>query len=340
MREEVEIFDSPPTFFELTEVMLRGRLDSGKSRAHYVLMKISCDSDWATYKEIVKSSNVTCFEVVVELQIMSDFVRVKKEAMEAMLKLGEEGGEDSCDAVSYKTFDMCDNFDRVVVSDTIDGSTFNEMEEHDDGDISLESDGEDDESEEEVHEQEEEGNEDEEEQQQGEEVSEKEEEGDEEDEKEKEGDKEDVEKDEEEEEEVSGEEGYGASANFIRSLSEEERMMLEAHNVPLPEVHLYKDLTCAYLAICDMGLGTINETTISTEAIIEEGLQFEMLEKLQDFLRDYSVRLHRPFKVKHSDVGLRYTVVCNQGCPWSVHGRRDTRLGGLVKCIGRTPQNT
>ncbi|KAJ1259626.1 hypothetical protein BS78_10G169900 [Paspalum vaginatum] len=238
MREELEIFDSLPTFFELvartqrllgglagqTEVMLRGRFDSGKSRAHYVLMKICSAFDWETYKEIVNSSNVTCFEVVAEMQTMSDFVRVKKEAVEAMLKLGEVGGEvkgqmardrhsapnmatrmdggssqDSRDGGSYRTFDMCDNFDRAVVSDRIDGTSFNEMEEDDDGDISLGSD-----------EEEEEADEEEEEEKEGEEEEDAEEDEEEEEEEEKkEGEEEEDAEEDEEEEKVSGEEDDG-----------------------------------------------------------------------------------------------------------------------------------
>ncbi|WVZ83697.1 hypothetical protein U9M48_030818 [Paspalum notatum var. saurae] len=333
MREKVEIFDSPPTYFELvartkrllggvggqTEVMLRGRFDTGKARAHYVVMNISSDFDWLAYKEIVKSSNVTCCEVVAELQTMSDFVRVKKEAVEAMLNLGEGGHEakgqmvrdgnsspnigtrmdsgsyeDSRDVGSRRTLDMCDN-------------------------INLADEGE-------------------------ESVEDEEDEGDQEDEEEELEDEEDEEGDEEEEEEADDEEVEGGSADhrmvkfmhapdrtwadFLSSLPEEERAMLEVQNVPLPEVHFHEDVTRADLAICDTGLRTIIDTGLSTKAIIEEGLRFETLEKLQDFLRDYSVRHHRPFKVKHLDDRLRYTVVCSQECPWLVHGRRDKRLGG------------
>ncbi|KAJ1255523.1 hypothetical protein BS78_K199200 [Paspalum vaginatum] len=298
MREELEIFDSPPTFFLnwADRGNATGRFDSGKSRAHYVLMNISCNSDWTT-KEIVKSSNVRYCEVVAELQTMSDFVRVKKEVVEAMLKLGEEDGEvkgrmDSRDAGSYMTFDMCDNFDRAVVSDRLDSTSLNEIEEEEDGDISLGSDGKDEGSEEEGGEEEGEADE---------------EEG--------------VGEDDEEAEE-------GGEHRCSQGGGEEERRILEAQNVPLPEVHFHEDLTHVDLAICDTGLGTINETTIATEAIIQDVLRFETLEKLQDFLRDNAVRHHHPFKVKHSDTGLRYTVVCNQGCPWSVHAHCDKRLGG------------
>ncbi|KAJ1267905.1 hypothetical protein BS78_07G094800 [Paspalum vaginatum] len=261
MTEEVENFDSPPTFFKLvartqrllgvmarqTEVMLRGRFDSGKYRAHYVLMKICSASDWETYKEIVNSSNVRCFEVVAELQTMLDFVRVKKKAMEAMMKLGEEGGE-----VKGHMVRDCHSTPNMA------------MEKDDDGDIFLGSD-------------------------------EEEEKADEEEEDDQEGEEEEDDEEDEEEEKVSGEEGDGGGgdvvggetrsanwrmvkvmhaqertwADFIRSFLEEERMMLEAHNVALPKVHFHEDLTRADLAICDTGLCTNNETGIATEAIIE-----------------------------------------------------------------------
>ena len=58
----------------------------------------------------MKESNVRCLEVVAELKTMSDFVRVKKEVVEGLLRL-DEGGcdvkrqlvvEDSHDAQSFK----------------------------------------------------------------------------------------------------------------------------------------------------------------------------------------------------------------------------------------------
>ncbi|KAJ1253625.1 hypothetical protein BS78_K220600 [Paspalum vaginatum] len=143
-------------------------------------MKICSAFDWETYKEIVNSSNVRCFEVVAELQTMLDFVRVEKEAVEPMMKLGEEGGE----VKGHMTFDMCDNFDRAVVSDRIDGASFNEMEKDDDGDISLGSDEEEDEA-------------------------------DEEEEDDHEGEEEDDDEEDEEEEEVSGEEDDGGGADVV-----------------------------------------------------------------------------------------------------------------------------
>jgi len=47
-------------------VNVRGRFDCGKGRAHYVVMKISCEAEWHAYREVVSSSNVTCLEVVAE----------------------------------------------------------------------------------------------------------------------------------------------------------------------------------------------------------------------------------------------------------------------------------
>ena len=48
MEDEVEIFDMPPSFSDLFlqvkkfdgEFTLKGRFDSGKSRAHYVLLPL------------------------------------------------------------------------------------------------------------------------------------------------------------------------------------------------------------------------------------------------------------------------------------------------------------
>ena len=44
---------------------LNGRFDCGKERPHYVLMALSCVDDWGNCKEVVKSSIITCLEVVV-----------------------------------------------------------------------------------------------------------------------------------------------------------------------------------------------------------------------------------------------------------------------------------
>jgi hypothetical protein len=45
---------------------LIGRFDCGKKRAHYMLMSLSCEDEWKNYVGVIKSSSVTCLEVVVE----------------------------------------------------------------------------------------------------------------------------------------------------------------------------------------------------------------------------------------------------------------------------------
>ena len=78
MEEKALVFPQPPSYAELassvsTDVsfffgrglpFLRGRYDSGRSRAHYGFLDITSESDWVLYKEVVKDSNVRCFEVV------------------------------------------------------------------------------------------------------------------------------------------------------------------------------------------------------------------------------------------------------------------------------------
>ena len=155
------------------ELRLRGRVDCGKARAHYVMMTIESASDWNTYKDAVKESNVKCLEVVGEVRTMADFVRVKKEAVEGLLKLEEEAcdvkrqlirdcdsvkegqdqlhcrsSQDSLDAQSFKHFDVCDNFDLAIASDRLDGASLREMGDQDDGEISLGSEDEEEESDE------------------------------------------------------------------------------------------------------------------------------------------------------------------------------------------------
>jgi hypothetical protein len=75
MHEQVQFFSTASTFDVLVShcqdkygwpLNLRGRFDCGKKRAHYVLMSLSYEDEWKNYIEVVKSSSVTCLEVVVE----------------------------------------------------------------------------------------------------------------------------------------------------------------------------------------------------------------------------------------------------------------------------------
>jgi hypothetical protein len=45
---------------------LKGRFDSEKTRAHYVLMPLRDQSHWSRYTRVTQRSNVTVAEVVVE----------------------------------------------------------------------------------------------------------------------------------------------------------------------------------------------------------------------------------------------------------------------------------
>ena len=45
---------------------LKGRFDSGKTRAHYVLMPLCDPAHWSHYNRVLQGSNVPMAEVVVE----------------------------------------------------------------------------------------------------------------------------------------------------------------------------------------------------------------------------------------------------------------------------------
>ena len=79
MIEDVELFDSSPSFNDLVdrvvskhccgidEITLRGRFDCGKARAHYVMLTLESEMHWRKYKDIGARANVVCWEVVVEI---------------------------------------------------------------------------------------------------------------------------------------------------------------------------------------------------------------------------------------------------------------------------------
>jgi hypothetical protein len=75
MDEELEWLDGSPSFNDLCvrlsskfggDFTMKGRFDSGKSRAHYVLMPLRDPSHWSRYNRVVQGSNVLMAEVVVE----------------------------------------------------------------------------------------------------------------------------------------------------------------------------------------------------------------------------------------------------------------------------------
>ena len=75
MEEELEWFDEPPSFSDLRgrlnrkfggDYTLKGRFDSGKTRAHYVMMPLWDHAHWSRYNRVIQGSNVALAEVVVE----------------------------------------------------------------------------------------------------------------------------------------------------------------------------------------------------------------------------------------------------------------------------------
>ena len=75
MEEELEWFDEPPSFNDLCvclntkfgrDFTLKGRFDTVKTRAHYVLMPLRDPAHWSRYTRVIQGSNVPMAEVVVE----------------------------------------------------------------------------------------------------------------------------------------------------------------------------------------------------------------------------------------------------------------------------------
>ena len=79
MEEELEWFDEPSSFDDLCvrlnakfggDFIVKGRFDSGKTRAHYVLMPLHDRAHWSHYNRVIQGSNVPMAEVVVENRYM------------------------------------------------------------------------------------------------------------------------------------------------------------------------------------------------------------------------------------------------------------------------------
>ena len=75
MEEELEWFDKPPSFNDLCvrlnvkfggDFTLKERFDTGKTRAHYVLMPLRDPAHWSRYNRVLQSTNVPMAEVVVD----------------------------------------------------------------------------------------------------------------------------------------------------------------------------------------------------------------------------------------------------------------------------------
>ena len=117
----------------------------------------------------------------------------------------------------------------------------------------------------------------------------------------------------------------------IPPLTTEERMQLRAVNVEVPNVPLFEDISLANGLVCDMGLELSEPEPDGQNELISMGMIFDSLDELKHFMRDYSVRHHRPFNVVHSDKKKRYTVMCQKGCGWGVWARPKVGHGSQWK---------
>ncbi|CAL5089712.1 unnamed protein product [Urochloa decumbens] len=312
MREDVAIFGSPPSYEDLIarvnqmfkvgheqeELTLHARFDAGDKRAHYVLMPITKEDDWLIYKELVQGSQVRCCEVFVDVcgrgvdidspDEYGDDNPIEHLTQEEIHGCNEDkDGEDddlSDDGVEVEDEEASGDegdFDTCRVANNFADDTF-ENEEVDDDDMSESSD--EDPCDDYV------------------------------------GGCEpvpDVEPtpvartesvvEERVEVEETGRQDMTTLSGFrLAPLTPAELRQLQAVHVQVPEVPTFHSIPSK--AYCDSGLRLGYIETDSTEGLIAKGMIFESIEELKFFLRDYSVRHHRPYDVVHSSVNLRYTV--------------------------------
>ncbi|CAN6283937.1 unnamed protein product [Urochloa humidicola] len=161
MEELVEVFEVGPTWqefvcfasrklcYRVEEMNFRGRIDCGKVRSHYVLMKIDSEDSWNKYRRMVEKSNVLCLEVVVETvvpRVETGFVG--------------QGGTQESTLSQLGLVDRAEQFGIAIANDHFPDDTFERDEAYDDEDElsegseeDSESEGDDEtESEEDVHE--------------------------------------------------------------------------------------------------------------------------------------------------------------------------------------------
>lgn len=85
---------------------------------------------------------------------------------------------------------------------------------------------------------------------------------------------------------------------------------------------MFEDLSNADLAVADGDLeydGGVDEMGAEPR----KGLEFRSMDELKIWLHGYSIRVHRPYRVKYSDAVVRYTVSCQQkSCKWEVRARK------------------
>jgi hypothetical protein len=94
---------------------------------------------------------------------------------------------------------------------------------------------------------------------------------------------------------------------------------LEVIHVDVSKVFVFHSILKK--AYCDFRLCLTEVELDNGQLFIEKGMQFDNLEELKFFLRDYLVRHHRPYNVVHSSAKIRYTVTFQQVCDWKVWAR-------------------
>ncbi|CAL5055661.1 unnamed protein product [Urochloa decumbens] len=330
---------------EQEKLTLRARFDAGDKRAHYVLMPIRKEDDWLIYKELVQGSQVRCCEVFVDvcgrgvdidnLDEYGDDNPIEHLTQEEIHGCNEdEDGEDddlSDDGVEVEDEEASGDegdFDTCRVANNFDDDTF-ENEEVDDDDMSESSDEDpfDDcvggcEQENDVREvplvqptpvvqqarfvepisvrqpppvvQEPV------EQTVREPVTNVEPTP---------GARTEEVVEERVEVEETGRQDMSTLSGFrLTPLTPAELRQLEAVHVHVPAVPIFHSIPSK--AYCDSGLRLGYIEPDSSEELIAKGMIFESIEELKFFLRDYSVRHHRPYDVVHSSVKLRIFPRC------------------------------
>jgi hypothetical protein len=91
-----------------------------------------------------------------------------------------------------------------------------------------------------------------------------------------------------------------------------------------PLVHEFSDLSRSRSAYAEGRDGELLEAPEAGDNMeIKKGLLFKDLPTLRMWLQEYSAKHKRPFKVRHSYVEWRYTVVCEKAdCNWRVCARK------------------
>ena len=153
MLEDVQVFDRPPSFKDLVDVVskhswgqgaisFRGRFDCGKAWPHYVLMKLELETHWRQYKDIVDRANVVCLEVVVEITrttTLEEPVGRVEEIPEIPFRI-ENMTQESTFVEDVPNPTCASDYNMTVASDHLGPDTFEAQEDTDaadDDDISL-----------------------------------------------------------------------------------------------------------------------------------------------------------------------------------------------------------